>query len=500
MDRVTTAVPEESVAALEPFGTLPDWVAAVMRSGRLEESLRRHVPELGGGGPTLLGAETDQLRATGGRWLVRCVLQVADPDGGSSREVVLVGELHPPDRQPPLARPRRGQAFGDRGWTAWLPDLRLELTPEEGDVALPSLGDLVDPLASARLIEGMLHDGAYPAARVATSAPTVARYKPGSRCTIVYDITYDPPSSQLPNPVIAKIHQGEKGIRSHEAMTSLWATRLSAGEDVLLAEPLAYRADERIQLQGPVPEERTLKDLCHAAFESGDPVLLDELRVQLTATARALAALHGSGAALREEVTFAEELAAARELVDDLAVSVPELRGWAEPTLALLATGSGAVAPDPQVSSHNSFSTAQVLLGAGPPAFIDFDSAAMGEPAMDVGRFRAGLRCVGVPALGKHPAGYREDLLAARLTLMDDVCDRFLADYEQWAPVTAERVVLWEVLDLTVSLLHTWTKGRIEKVGPRLATLKHALTDPRLPGVLPAGQRSTMSDEGTASR
>ena len=100
---------------------------------------------------------------------------------------------------------------------------------------------------------------------------------------------------------------------------------------------------------------------------------------------------------------------------------------------------------------------------------------------MDVGRFRAGLRCVGVPALAKRPEGYREDLVRARLELLDDLCETFLADYRSRAPVTPERVALWETLDLFTSLLHTWTKGRLEKVTPRLATLRHALVNPALP-------------------
>lgn len=481
MDRVVTTVRDEAVAALEPFGSLPDWLAEALRPDRLADSLRRHVPRLAEGAPALVRAETDQLRAKGERWLVRCLLDLAWPDG-AARQVALVGELHPPHRldvQPPATDT---VAPGEAGWRVWLPDLRLELTSEESDVDLPSLGDLVDPAASARLIEDLLRRGAYPSARVAASRPTVARYKPGSRCTIVYDVAYDPSSATLPTPVIAKTHQGEKGLQSHEAMTALWATPLATREQVLIAEPLGYLADEHIQLQGPVPEDRILKDLCHEAFETGDPGLLERLRVHLTATARGLAALHRSGAVLPEVVTFDAEMGAARGLVDELAGSIPELRSWAEPTLALLEAGAAAVAPDPAVSSHNSFSPAQVLLGPGLPAFIDFDSAAMGESAMDVGRFRAGLRCVGVPALAKRLEGYRADLLEARLELMDEICDQFLADYQAHAQATAERVVLWETLDLFASLLHTWTKGRVEKATPRLATLRHALQDPLLPG------------------
>jgi hypothetical protein len=63
MEPVTLTAQDEAVAALEPFGALPEWLAAVMRPDRLEESLRAHVPSLAAGDPDLTSAETDQLRA-----------------------------------------------------------------------------------------------------------------------------------------------------------------------------------------------------------------------------------------------------------------------------------------------------------------------------------------------------------------------------------------------------------------------------------------------------
>jgi hypothetical protein len=517
----TTTTYDEAVDALAPFAELPDWLAALMRPHRLEESLRRHVPELSDGTLTLLSCRADQLRAKDDQWLARCRVtlsppppthpttghtdtatdtdsdttnegagagagSVADADAGAGepREIVLVGVLHHPHQPDPDPLPGTGTQtrFGDPGYQIWLPDLRLHLTQEEADPGLPSLGDLTDPHASARLIETMLRQGNHPHAHITTSTPTIARYKPGSRCTIVYDLTYDPPAPTLPNPVIAKTHQGDKGAYAHQAMTALWNTHLSQGEHVLLAEPLGYLPTDRILLQGPVPEDHTLKELCHHAFETTDPHLLDTLRTHLTTTAHALAALHTSGATYPGRVTFADEVAVTRALLGTLSRSIPELASWAEPTMSLLERGDRSVTADAEVSSHNSFSPAQVLLGPGVPAFIDFDSAAMGEPAMDVGRLRAGLRCVGVPALAKHPEGYRADLLQRRLALMDEICDQFLADYQAHAPVTTQRVLLWETLDLLTSMLHTWTKGRLEKVVPRLATLRHQLSHPLLPG------------------
>ena len=492
---MTTTAYDEAIEALAPFAELPDWLAAPMRPDRLEESLRRHVPELTDGTLTLLSCRADQLRAKEDQWLARCRVTLTTPPttadtdtdtdtgtDGQTREVVLVGVLHHPHQGDPDPLPHTQARFGEPGYQVWLPDLRLHLAQEETDPGLPSLGDLTDPHASARLIETMLRQGNHPHAHITTSTPTIARYKPGSRCTIVYDLTYDPPAPTLPNPVIAKTHQGDKGAYAHQAMTALWNTHLSHGHHVLLAEPLGYLPHDRILLQGPVPEDQTLKELCHHAFTTTDPHLLDTLRTHLTATAHALAALHTSGATYPGSVTFADEVAVTRTLLANLSHSVPELASWAEPTLSHLESGDRSVTADAEVSSHNSFSPAQVLLHPGVPAFIDFDSAAMGEPAMDIGRFRAGLRCVGVPALGKHPEGYRDDLLQQRLTLMDDICDQFLADYQAHAPVTTQRVLLWESLDLLTSMLHTWTKGRLEKVVPRLATLRHQLGHPLLPG------------------
>ncbi len=393
---------------------------------------------------------------------------------------MLVGVLHHPHQGDPDPLPHTQARFGEPGYQVWLPDLRLHLAQEETDPGLPSLGDLTDPHASARLIETMLRQGNHPHAHITTSTPTIARYKPGSRCTIVYDLTYDPPAPTLPNPVIAKTHQGDKGAYAHQAMTALWNTHLSQGHHVLLAEPLGYLPHDRILLQGPVPEDQTLKELCHHAFTTTDPHLLDTLRTHLTATAHALAALHTSGATYPRTVTVTDWMEETREVVDRLGHTVPEVPGWAAPLLRRLEDIDASNPADPLVSSHHDFRPAQVLLSERGLAFIDFDGAAMAEPGLDIGRFRGKLRDIGVTALAAQPEGYREDRLRDRLHLLDDICDQFLADYQAHAPVTTQRVLLWETIDLFMALLHTWTKVRLLRVEPRLAILLHQL-DTSLP-------------------
>jgi hypothetical protein len=293
----------------------------------------------------------------------------------------------------------------------------------------------------------------------------------------VYRVRYAPaPGGRTPpDPVVAKTHQGDKGLMAHDAMTALWRTDLARGDVVTLAEPLGFLPDERVLLQGPVPEDRTLKDLARDAFADGSPARFHELRRQLGATARALAALHTSGARYLRQASWTDELAEVREVLGRLSGSVPGLDEAAEPMLAALERLDATAPADPVVSAHHDFRPAQVLLHAGRVGFIDFDGAAMAEPALDLGRFRAKLRDIGISALSASGQPLAGDPLHDLLLLLDELCEHVLAAYERYAPVTRERVLLWETTDLMTGLLHTWTKVRLLRVAPRLAVLVHQL-------------------------
>jgi aminoglycoside phosphotransferase (APT) family kinase protein len=165
-----------------------------------------------------------------------------------------------------------------------------------------------------------------------------------------------------------------------------------------------------------------------------------------------------------------------REVVGRLAYSVPQIGPAADPLLSGLEDLHSSVSPDPLVSAHHDFRPAQVLLHDGRIGFIDFDGACRAEPALDLGRFRAKLRDIGISAfcasgLPLVPGGP----LGRHLRLLDELCDDFLDAYRQHSPVTGERVVLWETTDLLTALLHAWTKVRLARVVPRLTVLRHAL-------------------------
>jgi len=480
-----TAVDRSVFAALERFAVLPAWLSATMEPGRLAASLSRHVPEMADGRLRLLGASPDRLRAKGTEWHAHCRVTVAEP-GGSPKEVVLVGRLLPPGEPAPHSTP--APAFGEPGWHGFLPDLRLALGVQEADEALPALPSLVDPGAAATFLQRCLYDAGYTRAKVIGCAPEIVRYKPGSRCTIVYRMRYADghPGDALPDPLVVKTHQGDKGAVAYEAMRALWDTHLATGEAVTLAEPLAYLPDERVLVQGPVPEDRTLKELARAAFTDGGPAPLGQLRAELDKTAVALAALHGSGVRYGRVPTWGEEVEEVREVVARLAGTVPDLADAAEPMLRHLEAIDATVAPDPPVSAHHDFRPAQVLLHQGRIGFIDFDGSCTAEPALDLGRFRGKLRDIGISALASSGQPLSGQPLADRLELLDDLCDGFLAAYQRHAPVSRDRVLLWETVDLLTAVLHAWTKVRLARVEARLAVLLHALRPEARGAVLPA--------------
>ena len=473
-------------AALKTFAELPDWLAAVMAPGRVAEALRRAVPELMGPRLRLTAAVVDRLRAKGAEWLVHCRVELIDD--GQPTELVLVGWLLPPGSAPPLDVPAPSSdvpapsldvpapSFGEPGWRCYLPDLGLDLDVEVADAGLPTLPALVDADRASEVLQQSLRDAGY-AVDVAGCVPEIVRYKPGSRCTIVYRMQYGP-GVPGPDPLVVKTHQGDKGRTAWEAMRALWVRPVATDGVVTLAEPIAYLPEDRVLVQGPVPEESTLKDLARQAFtdavadeEAGS---LDALREMLTRTAAALAALHGSGAHYGRTATWEEELAEVREVIARLATSVPHIGTAADPLLSRLEILHSSAPADPPVSAHRSFRPAQVLLHQGRIGFIDFDGACRAEPALDLGRFRATLRDIGISAFVASGSPLAGDPLEQHLRLLDELCDDFLTAYQRHASVTAERVALWETTDLLTALVHAWTKVRTARVGPRLAVLLHA--------------------------
>jgi len=134
----------------------------------------------------------------------------------------------------------------------------------------------------------------------------------------------------------------------------------------------------------------------------------------------ALAALHaqeGRGLTLRPRKAEVRALLAAAEAV---AWTLPDL-GERARRLAQCLAAELCAAPPLHAPTHGDFSADQVLLEGDGTAFIDFDAAALGDPAWDLGSFAADLAARELPNVEGVVEALLEGYEAARGTLPERI-------------------------------------------------------------------------------
>jgi Phosphotransferase enzyme family len=449
MSRAVPALPAAS--ALERLGAPPGWLGAIGDRAAVEGALRPHMP----------GLRSCQVVRVRTKAAGMGAVYLADVPGAGLIE--LHGRVAAP--QPPA-----GAHVGVPGWRRYLPDLRLVVERGNADAALPALRSMTDGEKAAGLIERLLHDsGRCPGIRVEACRPRVMRHKPGSRCTVAYDLELAPGApAGWPRAVVAKTYWGGKGRVAWDGMCDLWRSPVAAAGTVTLAEPLAFSPGDRIVLQRSIPHRTTLKAMVREGAGAGDTAALASA---LRRSGRGLAELHACGVRPPDVRSWADERREVGEVVDRLAALVPSLDGAVSGLLDGLDGRMAAVAAPPAAPSHGSFRPAQVVVGGdGAIGFIDFDSFCLAEPASDCALFCSSLRDTGLRALRELGGGKAGD--QARL---DALAAEFLDAYAEAAPVSRERVALWEVLDALTGVLHCWTKAKLGRLPYRLALLRHAL-------------------------
>jgi hypothetical protein len=472
--------------SLERFRHPPGWLVAVANTDRVRGALETTVREFASGALLLRECRVKRLRLKRGQsdWTGQYELIVEQPEAESGEGVstqMLEARLIPPRfPEPSVTDPET--PLGTEGWHIYLPELRLELWARPHDVALPALEILTDPQRACPLLEKCIQEASpnYRDARVLSVAVRSMRYKPGSRATVVYQVEYPPGDRDKgwPGVVVAKAYSGEKGQNAYEGMLALWRSELAGGNAITIAEPLAYIPHLKVLVQGPIPEEQTLEELVKSALHSGSPELSEQLSAYMRKTAAGLAALHSSGVYHGETVTWEDELADVRDVIERLAVPLPELTGAADPLIERLVALVEMYSADPVRPSHRAFRPAQVLLHSGRVGFIDFDGFCRAEPALDLSRFLRKTKALGVDALARGEEVTIDETRLQHLSRVEEVCETFLAEYERHAAVSRQRVALWEALDLLTLVLYCWTKIEPERLDANILLLKeHLLTE-----------------------
>jgi hypothetical protein len=429
-------------------------------------ALASHIPEVAEGSLRLTGCSIQRLflKDRSGRWRGTYQVTVEGLPGESPQTIPLRVSLSAPSQPVPGSAGQPAQRpFGSQGWSCYLPELDLLCELEPPEEALDSLQRLTDPQESLSLLEESIRSSspAYRDFRLKASHPKVLNYKPGSRCTIRYQLEYpaETDAGEWPQAVIAKTYRGKKGEQAYQGMVELWKSPLASGEVVQVAEPLAYVPELRLLIQSQLAEGQTLEELIRSSIRSGETLEMERLYRFVRKSASGLAMVHLSGAQAPVVVSWEERFSDVPDLIDRLAVVAPDIKELFQPLVASLQTLAAEIPPDPLVPSHGSFDGDQVLIDQDQISFIDFDSFCMAEPALDVGHFRAAVMDSGMklidPDTLQDPQKCRAYL--DRLAAIGEI---FLEQYHAHAPVSRQRLALWEALDYLRDALHIWTKPK----------------------------------------
>jgi thiamine kinase-like enzyme len=455
---------------LGKFSQLPAWLVAARDPDRISELLSRIVPEFDQGTLLLQKCEVGHIRYKDDHWTGLYHLTTGLPEDKTPQTVTLEGEIYAPGVIG-QGEPQVEGTFGTPNWQAVIPELNLKLKTQASETVLTSMTYLTDPEESRSFLTRNIRAGSpkYHDLEIQASNPKVVRYKPGSRCTVLYHLEYPQnisPAPDWPELVIAKTYRNEKGKIAFDGMVALWNSSLASSGTVQIAEPLAYNEQERVMIQGPIREEITLKKFMTAAFRTGTPETIEELNQVLRKTAAGLAELHGSNVSLGKVWNWDDELAEVEERIERLSTSHSGLTEAAHPLLDRLKKLAEVSPPDPNVPSHGSFRPAQVLLYKDQIGFIDFDTFCQSEPANDLALFLSALMSIAMTNTDfdetrDSGSTMDEETRKARFELAMSLSEQFLDEYEKHRPLSRERVALWETLDLFMLVLHGWIKVKV---------------------------------------
>lgn len=450
----------------------------------------RTVPEFASGALLLKQCRVRRLRLReeSGYWTGVYTLEITRVATGDCQQVQLQGALIPP--ADPTPEPSDGAyPFGHAQWRCYLAELHLSLATAPPESTLQTLPTLTDATAARAMLETAIraNGGPYAGYKIAACTPHIMRYKPGSRCTVLYELTYPadqaPQNRAWPAVVIAKTYRGSKGENAYAGMKKLWESPLGQSQTVAIAEPLAFLPEENVLVQGPIREEQTLKQLLERAWLQADPALDTQVAVYLRQAARGLAELHHSGAYHGEVVTWEAELDDILQRRARLTKPLPQLANLAEDLVQQWRALAAATPADPRLPAHRSFRPAQILLAQGEIGFIDFDGFCQAEPAMDLALFMTTLKNFGLKKLAtpgatleSSPEDEDDDdeveedspvdpaTRLAQLEQLEALCTIFLAEYERHAPVNRQRLWLWESIDLLSLIMSSWSKIKLARL------------------------------------
>jgi hypothetical protein len=269
------------------------------------------------------------------------------------------------------------------------------------DPEMPSIAPALDPDEAQRQFDHRLghlagEDGSFQLREI-----RVARYKPGRRCVIEYDL--EAPEAMT---LLGKVRVRRFGKSGYRLLSAFWDAGFDADvpDRISVPEPVGTVSKFRMWLQRKVAG-RAATDLLAA------PGGVDLAR----RIAEAAYKVHRAGVPTERRHTMADELRILHERLPAVGRAEPR---WAERIERLLeACDRLGTAPPPAAvprGIHRDFYADQVIVDGPRLYLIDFDLYCEGDPALDAGNFlghltEQSLRTLGDPEALAHVEGALEE-------------------------------------------------------------------------------------------
>jgi hypothetical protein len=339
--------------------------------------------------------------------------------------------------------------LGAAGSVGLLPELRATASVYPIDAGLPTLLEATDAGRAGELLAGAL--GRPPAHlhvvahRYSRSDRAMLRYADAGH-TVAY----------------GKVAADGRGMGADAALAAVGRALAHPPADLGfdVPRPLGYTAPLHLQLLGVVPGAPVLSDLLRARARGG-PAPASGLIDAVAGCARVAATLHRLDLRVGGRRPMGDEVARLRADIGTLAAVAPGLAARLGRGLARAEVELAAGAPEPPRPCHGDLKHNQILFDGRRWALVDFDTACLAEPALDLGHFLAYLR---LKADGAGPPG-----LAAALG------DAFLEAYTEAAACPAvhpDRVRGYKELSLLGRAVHSWQKRKPHRLAAIVALLE----------------------------
>ncbi|HUF68842.1 MAG TPA: phosphotransferase [Longimicrobiales bacterium] len=317
--------------------------------------------------------------------------------------------------------------------TVYLDSMRMAVRAFPLDPELPWLFDALQADVAALWLDRTWRERK---ARVRRVRPELLGYTPGARAALSMEVHAEARSTREPElrHLIAKMHAKKDAAR---LFAGSWAVWRAARGRVSLAPPVGFSSALNLSLQERVAGERLGGLAGETAF-----------RRRMRETARAIATLHAIEIPLPTRRKPGEEAGVVLRWSAVLAAIRPDLAHRIE---ALRDQLVGALETRVELKGpvHGDFHHTNVLVDGDRITIIDLDEMALGDPALDVGRFMASTR---IPSL--RTFGTTDGLEESR--------EEFLEEYMRRNPEDQRRVRLFEAASLFTSAASAF---RIQRAG-----------------------------------